>query len=75
MVMVMFIDREHFGDMLSEQRDELRVAGHQAGMAGAAHVMIEAHHGVGSRHDHVEIMRHEKDAASVSIPHIRDEPV
>jgi len=50
-VVQMRIDREFVRHMWAEQGDELGMACDRLGMAGAAHVPVEAHHGIRRGHD------------------------
>ena len=61
--------------MRSEQRDELGVSQNRLRPPGAAHMPVEAHHGVGRGHHQVKIVRHQEDPATAPVADIGDEPV
>ena len=60
------VDRNRVRHMRSEQGDEFRVACDRSWMAGAAHMPVEAYHGVRGGHDHVQIVRDEQHSAAVA---------
>ena len=75
MIVRMLVDRERARHLRTEQGDELGVARDRPRGAGAAHMPIEAHHGVRRGHDQVQIVRDQKHPAAVPIPDRRDQPI
>ena len=75
MVMIMPIDSQCLRHVRTEQGKELRICCHRARVAGAANMMIEADNCVGGRHHHVEVVRYQQHAATITITQHRDQAI
>ncbi len=62
-IVVMPVNRQCMGGVTAEKGAVLRAFGHRAGRSVATDVTVETHHGVGGRHNDMQIMRNEQHAA------------
>ena len=74
-VMVMRIECKPLDGMASEQVQELRMCTDHLGLAGAAHVPVQAQHGIRGRHHQVQVVRDHQHRTAVTLAHRVDETV
>lgn len=72
MVVMVVIDRNRFGDLMSEGFNKRRVVGNIGGIAAAADMLIQANDLVGRGHDQMEIVGDHEHAAVKLVSELPD---
>src|SRR5690554_7908643 len=66
-VIVLVVVYRQCAGLLAEQGDEGRIGADLFGSAGTADMPVQADHGVGGRHDQMQVMGHHEHAATVAV--------